>query len=211
MNQIVMDNWLLIILALAIGFFVAWWVFHATRRTRIDGTTKDVLDEGATRASRNTALIDTAPAATRDTAVTPPPATPVGMAGMGTVVAQASEEAALERAKSEGDLPESAVVADTDPEPVAEPAMAPTPSVTTASGDDLSRMKGVGPKLVAMLRDMGVTRFDQIAAWDDADIDRIDAQLGRFSGRIRRDDWVGQARLLAAGDEAGYNASYGNG
>ncbi|WP_342366848.1 hypothetical protein [Qipengyuania flava] len=56
---------------------------------------------------------------------------------------------------------------------------------------------------------MGVTSFAQIAAWDEAEIDRIDAQLGRFQGRIRRDDWVGQASLLAAGDDSGFAQRYG--
>jgi predicted flap endonuclease-1-like 5' DNA nuclease len=54
-----------------------------------------------------------------------------------------------------------------------------------------------------------VSRFADVADWDDAAIDRIDAQLGRFQGRIRRDDWVGQARLLAAGDEGGFADKYG--
>ena len=75
--------------------------------------------------------------------------------------------------------------------------------------DDLSRIKGLGPKLVEQLHALGVTRLAQIAAWDDADIDRIDAQLGRFQGRIHRDDWPTQARLLAAGDTAGYEEKFG--
>ena len=54
-----------------------------------------------------------------------------------------------------------------------------------------------------------MTSFAQIAAWDDAEIDRVDAQLGRFQGRIRRDDWPAQARFLAAGDLAGYEGKFG--
>ncbi len=54
-----------------------------------------------------------------------------------------------------------------------------------------------------------MTRFAQIAAWDDREIDRIDAQLGRFQGRIRRDNWRDQARMLAAGDTAAYEARFG--
>jgi predicted flap endonuclease-1-like 5' DNA nuclease len=77
------------------------------------------------------------------------------------------------------------------------------------AGDDLTRIKGLGPKLASTLRELGVTRFDQIAAWSDADIDRIDSQLGRFQGRIRRDDWVEQARLLARGDAAGFETKFG--
>lgn len=83
-------------------------------------------------------------------------------------------------------------------------------SAPATKGDDLRRIKGLGPKLVTLLAEHGVTSFAQIAAWDDADIDRIDARLGRFQGRIRRDDWVAQARLLAAEDTAGYEAKFGN-
>ena len=78
-----------------------------------------------------------------------------------------------------------------------------------AGADNLTRIKGVGPKLAALLAKLGVTRFAQIAAWSEADIDRIDAQLGAFAGRIRRDNWVEQCRLLSAGDTAGFEAKFG--
>jgi len=136
-------------------------------------------EEGPAR--RNQALIDAAPAASAPVA---PPPTPEGLGGVGEAVAFAAS-----------------------PPPV--PAPPPAASAATVSTDDLSRIKGLGPKLVEQLRALGVTRFDQIAAWDDAEIDRIDAQLGRFSGRIRRDSWVEQARFLAAGDTPGYEAKFG--
>lgn len=88
-------------------------------------------------------------------------------------------------------------------------AAAQAAAIAAATNDDLTQIKGVGPKLAATLNDLGVTSFRQIAGWDDADIDRIDAQLGRFEGRIRRDDWVAQAGLLAAGDIAGYENRFG--
>jgi predicted flap endonuclease-1-like 5' DNA nuclease len=90
------------------------------------------------------------------------------------------------------------------------PTPAPAPLPTSASGDDLTRIKGLGPKIAALLAELGVTRFDQIAAWSPQDIERIDAQLGRFAGRITRDQWVEQAELLAAGDETGFTSQYGN-
>lgn len=91
------------------------------------------------------------------------------------------------------------------------PAEAPiTPPVAVAEGaDDLLRMKGIGPKLAALLASLGVTSFAQIAAWNDADIERIDAQLGNFRGRIQRDKWVEQAGFLARGDIAGFEALFG--
>jgi predicted flap endonuclease-1-like 5' DNA nuclease len=70
-------------------------------------------------------------------------------------------------------------------------------------------MKGLGPKAQATLAELGVTRFDQIAAWSDADVARIDAGMGAFKGRIVRDRWVEQARYLAADDVTGFEAVFG--
>ena len=87
----------------------------------------------------------------------------------------------------------------------------PQPTATvTGSGDDLTRIKGLGPKLAALLNSLGVTQYAQIAAWDDAEIDRIDSQLGRFEGRIRRDSWVDQAKLLSQGEESAFASRFGN-
>lgn len=125
----------------------------------------------------------------------------------------ASRKTTVERDSSaDSDAPAKRNQALIDAPPAASaPAAAPAPTVSPAAtgGDDLSRIKGVGPKLVALLHEQGVTSFAQIAAWDDAEIDRIDAQLGRFQGRIRRDSWVEQAKLLAGDDLAAYQAKFG--
>lgn len=76
-------------------------------------------------------------------------------------------------------------------------------------GDDLTRIKGLGPKLARLLADNGVTRLDQIAAWNEADLAEIDAKLGTFAGRPTRDAWVDQAKLLVAGDVEAYEAKFG--
>lgn len=76
--------------------------------------------------------------------------------------------------------------------------------------DDLTQIKGLGPKLAAMLTDMGINQISQIAAWDESEIARIDAQLGRFSGRIERDNWVEQARHLSGGDADSFADKFGN-
>ena len=83
------------------------------------------------------------------------------------------------------------------------------PVATASTGDDLGRIKGVGPKLKALLTSLGVTSYAQIAAWSDEDIAQIDAQLGSFAGRAVRDNWVEQAKLLASGDAAAYEAKFG--
>ncbi|MEM6740339.1 MAG: NADH-quinone oxidoreductase subunit NuoE [Pseudomonadota bacterium] len=66
-------------------------------------------------------------------------------------------------------------------------------------GDDLTRIKGIGPKLAALCHGLGVFHFDQIASWNAAELAWIDAQLDGFQGRAQRDDWVGQAKRLAEG------------
>ena len=75
-------------------------------------------------------------------------------------------------------------------------APAPAP-VDAAAEEDLTVIKGLGPKAAATLKQAGVTRIAQIAAWDEAEIESWDARInGR--GRIVRDDWVGQAGRLTA-------------
>lgn len=62
--------------------------------------------------------------------------------------------------------------------------------------DDLKLIVGVGPVLERMLHQLGVTTYRQIARWTERDIDEFDAKLPEFPGRIRRDGWVTQAREL---------------
>lgn len=92
---------------------------------------------------------------------------------------------------------------------IASPAPPPVEIATDAGGDDLTRIKGLGPKLKTLLASLGVTRFDQIAGWSEEDVARIDAQLGAFAGRPTRDNWVEQAKLLNSGDTAGYEDRFG--
>ena len=62
--------------------------------------------------------------------------------------------------------------------------------------DDLRLIVGVGPVLERMLQQLGVSSYRQIARWTERDIDNFDARLPEFHGRVRRDDWVTQAREL---------------
>jgi len=62
--------------------------------------------------------------------------------------------------------------------------------------DDLKRIGGIGPKLEQTLNELGIYHFDQIAALQGDEIDWVDSRL-RFKGRIRRDDWIGQAKAFA--------------
>ena len=62
--------------------------------------------------------------------------------------------------------------------------------------DDLRKLKGIGPKVLDVLADLGIYHFDQIAAWTPAELAWIDANMPGFTGRASRDDWVGQAAAV---------------
>lgn len=111
-----------------------------------------------------------------------PPAMAGTLAGLGEIVAVAAQDE------------------------VEQAATMPPPA---AAGDDLSRIKGLGPKLQALLPTLGITTYAQLAALDEAGLDALDAKLGAFAGRPRRDSWVEQAKLLAAGDAAGFEGKFG--
>lgn len=131
----------------------------------------------------------------------PPPASPAAPTPPQTIAAEDTPPAPAV-VEVEGDI---------EPDAPASliPPVAPESTPNTAEGDNLLKLKGVGPKIATLLRAEGVTRYAQIAGWSDADIAAIDAKLGSFAGRPARDNWVDQARLLAAGDTAGYEAKYG--
>ncbi len=77
--------------------------------------------------------------------------------------------------------------------------------------DDLKEIKGVGPKLEEMLHGMGVFHFDQIASWRAPEVAWVDDNLEGFKGRVTRDDWVSQARMLAAGGETAHSRQVSEG
>ncbi len=79
-----------------------------------------------------------------------------------------------------------------------EPATLGSAGAASGKADDISLIGGVGPKMVQILTENGVTTFAQIAAWTDADVEKFD-ELCKPKGRIVREEWVEQAKELMAG------------
>jgi predicted flap endonuclease-1-like 5' DNA nuclease len=75
--------------------------------------------------------------------------------------------------------------------------------------DDLTRIKGLGPKAQAVLNGIGIHRYAQLADLDPAQAAEVDARLGAFKGRIFRDRWIEQARYLEQDDIAGFEKEFG--
>ncbi len=65
--------------------------------------------------------------------------------------------------------------------------------------DDLKLIFGIGTKIEKMLNRKGVKRFEDIAAWGEADIKRFSDMLEGFPDRIERDEWVLSAKQIIAG------------
>ncbi|MCO4848932.1 MAG: NADH:quinone oxidoreductase, partial [Yoonia sp.] len=65
--------------------------------------------------------------------------------------------------------------------------------------DNLKMIKGVGPVLEKALHDAGVYHFDQVAAWSKADANWFDDNVKGAMGRVVRDGWTAQAKILAKG------------
>ncbi len=85
------------------------------------------------------------------------------------------------------------------------PAVAPktekaAAAAPTVDASNLSLISGVGPAIEKKLRAAGITSWNDIAAWDDAAIQKWDAEL-KLNGRATKEEWVEQAKELLAGKE----------
>jgi len=78
-------------------------------------------------------------------------------------------------------------------EAVVEAATVPVVTSDSPSGDDLRLITGIGPALERKLRDLGICNYRQLATLGDEEIDRLETAI-KAAGRIRRDDWIGQAK-----------------
>ncbi len=131
-------------------------------------------------------------------------------------MAEAPETAAPERSAEAARKQEAAAIPDYDGDGVhegtdegARPATLTAPE--NGKADDLKQIKGVGPKLEQLLNAMGFYHFAQIAGWSSDEIAWVDANLKGFKGRVSRDGWVKQAKILAAGGETEFSKRVGDG
>lgn len=168
--------WILLLLAFAGGVITGWVL-----RSRSDEPEQPRLSAGEpAKAATPSPAAPSAPAPAEASVSTPKAPTP-SVSKTETAASDAPATAAKPSAVADG------------PKPVPGAAVnAPEPG----TGDDLTQIKGVGPKAAEKLNEAGVTTLGQIANWSSKDIERFDALInGR--GRIERDEWVGQAKKLA--------------
>ena len=86
------------------------------------------------------------------------------------------------------------------PTPAGQQAKAPS----GAKPDDLKRIRGVGVLIEKRLNALGITTYAQVANWNSGDVDRISQTL-EFKGRIERESWIEQARILSSGGDTEFS------
>jgi NADH-quinone oxidoreductase subunit E len=118
------------------------------------------------------------------------------------VTVQEAKAVSKGKPKVDGDAPNATPLATPEAKaPVVAASKKPKALKAARNGkaDDLKLILGIGPKLEALCHSLGFFHFDQIAEWTEAEIAWVDENLEGFKGRVTRDKWVVQAKILAAG------------
>ena len=87
--------------------------------------------------------------------------------------------------------------------PANEPQPDASPDGDPAAADDLTQIKGIGPKVAAQLQSLGIGGYLQLAELDLRELDDAQHPLNAFKGRIVKDAWIAQARELELAKPAG--------
>lgn len=207
------EIWVLLALAALLGLFVGWLIW---------GRRADVVAD-TSEADRLRAALDDCAAKGKDLSGRLSAAeTRAAEAEKAAAAAEARANAAVvgaalvgaATASAEAPAPQAGFAMPLMSVPKAEPAKA-EPAIAAASGekakpkgltgaragkaDDLKLIKGIGPALEKLCHKLGFYHFDQLASWTAAEIAWVDENLEGFKGRVTRDEWVVQARDLAAG------------
>ena len=125
------------------------------------------------------------------------------------VTAMPAAEKAAKPAAAKAAKPAAAKAAKPAAEKTAKPAAADKPAVLAKARDggpdDLKMIKGVGPVLEKALHENGVFHFDQVAAWKIKDARWFDENVKGANGRVIRDEWIKQAKILAKGGTTAFS------
>jgi len=76
--------------------------------------------------------------------------------------------------------------------------------------DDLRRIRGISEAVQSKLYQLGFQTYRQIANWSFADVERVSKKLN-FNGRIERENWIEQARILSSGGQTEFSQRFDQG
>ena len=83
-------------------------------------------------------------------------------------------------------------------------------AASPATPDDLKRIRGIGLLIERKLNALGISSYEQIANWTADDVSTVNAKL-EFKGRIERENWIEQARILASGGHTDFSRRFERG
>lgn len=186
------EIWVLILLAALLGLFAGWLIWGGRRKSDTDGAAAEVRSlraelekchaaghEKDDLIGRLEARLEGRGAGTAD--ATPKPAVSAPAAAAQKAVDPDFDRDGVDEGVNEGVKPMT------------------LDAPRGGKGDNLKKIKGIGPKLEKLCNRLGFWHFDQIANWTDDEVAWVNANLEGFKGRVTRDDWVAQAKLLSAG------------
>jgi NADH-quinone oxidoreductase subunit E len=160
---------------------------------RIDGTEVPLLTPWLGKPAKPT------PAKGREVAPKPGAGAVADATGATVQEAKASSKG---KPKSDGNAPNATPLATPEAKAAGQAGGVKPAALSAPKGgkaDDLKLIVGIGPKLEALCHKLGFFHFDQIANWTAGEIAWVDENLEGFKGRVTRDKWVVQAKILAAG------------
>jgi predicted flap endonuclease-1-like 5' DNA nuclease len=199
-----------------IVLWLGWGEDDADQSTSASGATDTAaLGSGATGMNKPTssaapaAALAAVPVASTGASDAPAAAPPVAKAakpaGTAAPSAPAKPVANPTATKAAPGTPKAEKAPEAKATPVAADGKPATLTAARESGaDDLKLLKGVGPALEKTLNELGFYHFDQVAAWRKAEVEWVDSRL-KFKGRIKRDEWIKQAKTLAKGGETEFS------
>ncbi|MEZ0498191.1 hypothetical protein [Sphingomonas sp. IW22] len=198
MMPITITHLVMIAIAVVLTILMIWWGQRRWKQSK--AAQDDIQARGNTVEVGGGALPDAAPVrdevAVRDEAPMP--------------VVQPAPDPTPPAAPLATPAPFTATAPDAPPPPVPAQASTPEPAAaSTPAGGELTLLKGLGPKAATMLAEQGITDIAALAALSDEQAAALDRELGPFSGRMSRDRWHEQARLLTAGERDRYEAMFG--
>ena len=188
---------LLVALIVAIILWLGWTEPQATATATMPAVSTNSSAASAAPAAVATMPTSTPTARVANEVAAPAPAKPAAAKAAKPAAAKAAKPAAAKAAKP-------AVAKAAKPAAAKAPKAAPAKPVVLAKAraggaDDLKMIKGVGPVLEKALNASGVFHFDQVAVWKKSDAVWFDENVKGANGRVVRDEWVKQAKILAKG------------
>ena len=88
--------------------------------------------------------------------------------------------------------------------------MQPANSNASDAVDNLRRIRGIGELIERKLYGLGFTSYAAIADWTEQDVRQVSEVLD-FRGRIERENWIEQARILASGGQTEFSRRFDTG